>query len=270
MPQQRVLSRLNYCLELVDFTDQADAVSAVDQWILQRCQQAFDLSKCSFDSAILKTGPTHFIWYLNQHHLTTDAWSSSVIYRKLAQLYARLREGGLQGEETMPAYADYLAYALMDTIVDHYFSILEKIGEEIEKLEEPLLSNPSQELLQAVNHLKRDVLFLRKSVWPLREVISGIQRSETMLFQKKTMVFLRDVYDHTIQAADMIETYRDLLSGLTDLYLSSLSHKMNEVMQLLTIVGAIFIPLTFIAGVYGMNFGCSLGTVSVGTESDGF
>lgn len=162
----------------------------------------------------------------------------------LRESKGRIRKGG----------ADYLAYALIDIVVDHYFAVIEQLGERIETLEEDLLSNPSPEILHVVNRLKRDVLFLRKSVWPLREVISGVQRSESKLFDKKTLVYLRDVYDHTIQVVDMIETFRDFLLGLTDLYLSSLSQKMNEIMKFLTIIGTIFIPLTFIAGIYGMNF----------------
>ena len=150
--------------------------------------------------------------------------------------------------------ADYLAYTLIDTVVDHYFLMIEQLGEQIESLEELLLSDPEQSTLIRINELKREVIMLRKSIWPLREVISGLQRGESPIFKKKTMVFLRNVYDHTIQVLDIVETYRDLLSGLTDLYMSSLSQKMNEVMQFLTIIGTIFIPLTFIAGVYGMNF----------------
>ncbi len=150
--------------------------------------------------------------------------------------------------------ADYLAYALIDTIVDHYFVVIEKMGEHIELLEEQLLENPTRDLLLRINGLKREAILIRKSIWPLREVVSTLQRSESPLIKKKTEVFLRDVYDHTVQVVDMVETYRDLLASLTDLYMSSLSQKMNEVMQFLTIVGAIFIPLTFIAGVYGMNF----------------
>jgi len=150
--------------------------------------------------------------------------------------------------------ADYMAYALLDLIVDHFFIVLERLGEEIEDLEVEVIEEPSKQTMARVNRLKREVLMYRKSVWPLREVVAGMERDESGLIKKKTQTYLRDVYDHTIQAADMLETYRDLLGGLTDLYLSSLSHKMNEVMQVLTIVGAIFIPLTFIAGIYGMNF----------------
>lgn len=150
--------------------------------------------------------------------------------------------------------ADFLAYALLDSIVDNYFLILEKIGEKIETMEETLVTEPTPETLQAIHSLKRETILIRKSVWPLRELISGLERSESKLIKKGTGIFLRDVYDHTIQVIDTIETFRDMLSGMVDLYLSSISNKMNQVMKVLTIIATIFIPLTFIAGIYGMNF----------------
>jgi len=149
---------------------------------------------------------------------------------------------------------DYLMYALLDAVVDNYFVVLEKIGERIEDLEEQLIADPGPETLQAIHHLKRELIFLRKSVWPLRESISALERGELDLIQDKTTVYLRDVYDHTIQVIDTVETYRDMVSGMLDVYLSSVSNKMNEVMKVLTIIATIFIPITFIAGVYGMNF----------------
>jgi len=148
----------------------------------------------------------------------------------------------------------YLAYALIDAIVDSYFFTLEKIGEEIEVLEEKVMQNPSPKELNTIYRLKHDLIFLRKSVWPLREVISALEKDESKLIEKHTRVFLRDVYDHSIQVIDTVETYRDMVSGLLDIYLSSISNKMNEVMKVLTVIATIFIPLTFIAGVYGMNF----------------
>lgn len=150
--------------------------------------------------------------------------------------------------------ADYLAYALLDAIVDGYFLILERIGDKIEGLEEDLISHPDTKILQAIHYLKREMIFLRRSVWPLREVISGMSRKESTLIKESTEIFLRDVYDHTIQVIDTIETYRDMVSGMLDTYLSSISNRMNEVMKVLTIFAAIFIPLTFVAGIYGMNF----------------
>lgn len=150
--------------------------------------------------------------------------------------------------------SDYLAYALLDSVVDSYFVILEQIGEQVELLEEELVSRPTPETLNKINHFKREMILLRKAVWPLRELIGGIQRNESALVTDATGIFLRDVYDHTIQILDTVETFRDVLSGLLDLYLSIISNRMNEVMKVLTIIATIFIPLTFIAGIYGMNF----------------
>ena len=150
--------------------------------------------------------------------------------------------------------ADYLAYALLDSVVDHYFIILESVGDRVESLEEDLVIHPVPETLQSIHHLKREMIFLRRSVWPLREVISVLERGESALIKQSTGIFLRDVYDHTIQVMDTIETFRDIVSGMLDVYLSSISNKMNEVMKVLTIIATIFIPLTFMAGVYGMNF----------------
>jgi magnesium transporter len=150
--------------------------------------------------------------------------------------------------------ADYLAYALIDTIVDNYFIILEQLGEKTEMLEEELVTNPTPDTLQIIHDLKREMIFLRKSVWPLREVISGLERADSSLIKESTGVYLRDVYDHTIQVIDTVETFRDILSGMLDIYLSSISNRMNEVMKVLTIIATIFIPLTLIAGIYGMNF----------------
>jgi magnesium transporter len=166
------------------------------------------------------------------------------IRERIRNSKGRIRRGG----------ADYLAYTLLDAVVDHYFVILEKLGERIESLEEELVTNPTPETLQIIHTLKRNLIFLRKSVWPLREVINALERGESPLITKPTGIYLRDVYDHTIQVIDTIETFRDMVSGMLDIYLSSLSNRMNEVMKVLTIMATIFIPLTFIAGIYGMNF----------------
>jgi len=150
--------------------------------------------------------------------------------------------------------ADYLAYALLDSIVDSYFGILEKIGDRIEGLEAELIAAPTRATQEKIHHFKREMILLRKAVWPLREVISGMQREDSPLVGKATGLFLRDVHDHTVQVIDTVETLRDIISGMLDLYLSSLSHRMNEVMKVLTIIATIFIPLSFMTGVYGMNF----------------
>ncbi len=149
---------------------------------------------------------------------------------------------------------DYLAYSLIDAIVDNYFIILEKLADRVEALDERLVASPSPGELKEIHALKRELLFLRKSVWPLREVISALQRGESSLFEARTLIYLRDVYDHTIQVIDTVETLRDAISGMLDIYLSSVSNRMNEVMKVLTIIATIFIPLTFVAGIYGMNF----------------
>ncbi|WP_440951925.1 magnesium/cobalt transporter CorA [Methanococcoides sp. FTZ1] len=149
---------------------------------------------------------------------------------------------------------DYLAYALLDSIIDNYFVMLEKIGEDIEELDDELLDNPTPRTIEQIHRLKKEIIFLRKFIWPLREVVSGLQREETPFIRESTAIFLKDVYDHTIQVIDTIESYRDILSTMLDLYLSTASNRMNEIMKVLTIIATIFIPLTFIAGIYGMNF----------------
>jgi magnesium transporter len=150
--------------------------------------------------------------------------------------------------------SDYLAYSLLDTIVDNYFLILEKLGEKIELLEEELVTHPTNKTLQEIQKIKNEMIFTRRAVWPLREVISGLGRKESPLVKETTEIYLRDVYDHTVQVMDTIETYREMLSGMLDIYLSSVSNRLNSVMKVLTIIATIFMPLTFIAGIYGMNF----------------
>ncbi len=149
---------------------------------------------------------------------------------------------------------DYLVYALLDAIVDSYFVILERIGDRVEALEEELIAAPATTTLAQIHQLKREMIFLRKSIWPLREMIGNLERSESTLIASTTAPYLRDIYDHTIQVIDTVESYRDMISGMLDTYLSSISMRMNSVMQVLTIIATIFIPLTFVAGIYGMNF----------------
>ena len=141
--------------------------------------------------------------------------------------------------------SDYLAYSLIDAIVDSYYNILEGLGENIESLQEQLVAESKQEDLQIIQHIKRDMLFFRKSVWPLRELISGLAKSDSTLIKEDVLVYVRDVYDHVIQAIDTIETFRDMLSAMLDIYLSSVGNRMNQVMKVLTIIATIFIPMTF-------------------------
>jgi magnesium transporter len=150
--------------------------------------------------------------------------------------------------------ADYLFYALMDAVVDWYFNAIEKIGDKVQEIEEEIIHQPKTGSLIQLHRLKREVIYLRKQVWPVRDMISNLIRSEPAFITPNTQLFLRDLQDHSTRIIDTVETYRDLLSGIMDIYLSTNSNKMNEVMKVLTIMSSIFIPVTFIAGVYGMNF----------------
>ena len=161
----------------------------------------------------------------------------------------RSGKGRIRGEG-----ADYLAYAVMDSVVDEYFNVLERLGDHIEDLDDQILSTPDSGHMKELHLLKREVLFLRKAVWPLREEFGMLDKSESGLIRRETRVFLRDLYDHSIQIIDIVETFRDILGGMHDTYLSGVSNRMNEIMKVLTIIATIFIPLTFISGIYGMNF----------------
>ena len=154
--------------------------------------------------------------------------------------------------------ADYLAYALWDAIIDGFFPVLEIYGEKIEDLEDEVIFNPSNQSLAKVYQIKRELLALRRAIWPQRNALNTLIRDGSSVINPEILVFLRDCYDHTVQIIDIIETYRELASSLTDIYLSAISNKMNEVMKLLTVISSIFIPLTFIAGIYGMNFDPSI------------
>jgi len=150
--------------------------------------------------------------------------------------------------------SDYLVYSLIDTIVDNYFLVLERLGEKIELLEEALVAQPAPPTLREIQKFKNQMIFVRRVVWPLREVISSLGRKESPLVKETTEIYLRDVYDHVVQVMDTVEVYREMLSGMLDIYLSSVSNRLNSVMKVLTIIATIFMPLTFIAGIYGMNF----------------
>ncbi|SFX42048.1 magnesium/cobalt transporter CorA [Cytophaga hutchinsonii] len=150
--------------------------------------------------------------------------------------------------------ADYLLYSLLDTIVDHYFEIMEYVGDTLEVIEQEMLTNPEPVKLKELYKFRRDLIYLRKSVWPLREVIVKLERDECSMIGEDVKPFLRDVYDHTIQVIETVESTRDILSGIVDVYLSSVSNRMNSVMKVLTVISTIFMPLAFITGLYGMNF----------------
>lgn len=187
----------------------------------------------------LVIGPNFLLTFAEERDEEFD-----IIRERLRGQSQRLRQGG----------PSYLAYSLIDTVVDHYFLSLEKIGESLEALEESLMADPPRNILQDVHHIKREMIFLRKYIWPVREVVTALQHADTEILSPKTQLYMRDVYEHTIQVMDTLETYRDLLGGVQDLYLSVLSNRMNEIMKVLTVMSSVFIPLTFIVGVYGMNF----------------
>ena len=168
-----------------------------------------------------------------------------------APVRARLQNEKSRLRATGP---DFLLHALLDVIVDNYFLVLEKLAERIEDIEDELIDNPTTKTVQAIYRMKREMLFLHKAVWPLREVVGGLQRRDSQLISDAADVYLRDLYDHTIQVLDTLETLRDMLSGMLDIYLSSISNRLNEVMKVLTIIATIFMPLSFIVGWYGMNF----------------
>jgi magnesium transporter len=149
--------------------------------------------------------------------------------------------------------ADFLAYALIDSIVDRYFIVLESIGERFEDVEDEVVTVPDRSTLLDIYTLKREMLFLRQSVWPMREAVSVLERMDSPLIADNTKIYLRDVYDHTIQVIDNIETYRDMSASLLDTYLSSLSNKLNEIIKVLTVMSTVFIPMTFLTGLFGMN-----------------
>jgi magnesium transporter len=150
--------------------------------------------------------------------------------------------------------ADYLAYALIDAVVDNYFSILEELGTRIESLEDELMNDPGNDTLQRIHFFKREIIKVRRAVWPLRKLLGILEKKESDFIREETTLFFRDVNDHVIQIVDTVEPFREILAGLLDIYLSTMSNRMNEVMKTLTIIATIFIPLTFIAGIYGMNF----------------
>jgi magnesium transporter len=150
--------------------------------------------------------------------------------------------------------ADYLAYALLDSLIDHYYPVLEDLGESIEELEDELLERPSREMVITLHEYKRTLTQLRRLVWPLRDVVNGLLHDSSNYISSPTKVFLRDCYDHTVQLMDLVESYKEITTGLMELYHSSVGLRTNEVMRVLTVITSIFIPLTFIAGVYGMNF----------------
>jgi magnesium transporter len=183
-----------------------------------------------------------------------DRWVVSLQERR-GDVFEGVRDRLRQGRGLIRSRgAGYLGYALVDTLVDHYFGVIEKVSDRIEVLEAEVLENPDPAVVERIHRLKREMLLVRRAIWPLREVVSQLARDPLPFIDDETRVFARDVYDHTVQVIDTVETLRDLLGGLTDLYMSGVSNRMNEVMKVLTMIATIFIPLSFLAGLYGMNF----------------
>ncbi len=186
--------------------------------------------------------------FLGENYVVSFQESEGDVFDKLR---ARIKSSVGRVRKMGP---DYLAYALMDAVVDNYFLVLEAVEDRLEELDEEVYERPSHETIQDIHRLKREVLFLRKSIYPLREVAGSILRSESGLLTEATEAYFRDLNDHVMQVVDAVDSYRELISGLLDVYLSSVSNRMNDVMKILTIISTIFIPLSFLAGVYGMNF----------------
>lgn len=196
-------------------------------------------NKLLIEQASFILGPNYVLSFLEK-----ESKIFSALKKRIRNGLGRIRKMG----------ADYLLYALLDSIVDNYFVVLENLGEKIEFLEEGLVTNPAPAILKSIQNLKTGMIFLFKSIWPLREVISGLERGDSPLVKESTGIYFRDVYDHIIQAIDTVETYRETITGMLDIYLSSINNRISEVMKVLTIITTIFIPLSFLAGLYGMNF----------------
>jgi len=230
-------------LEDVLNTEQKPKIESYDQTLFVVMKMLY------FNSRTLEIETEHISLILGPNYVISfqeerDGDVFDPIKLRLTKAVGRVRRNG----------TDYLLYALMDTVVDNYFVVLESLAEKIEALEEEIIHKPSSRSLNKLYKHKRGLIFMRKAIWPVREIISNLLRGESELIRKGTHVYLRDVYDHTIQVIDTVESYRDLMASLLDIYLSSLSHRMNNVMKVLTIVSTIFMPLSFIVGVYGMNF----------------
>lgn len=200
--------------------------------------------------------PTHSRYTIEQLSIVMSKTHVLTFQESDHHIFNSIREKlGLDATQRLRQQgSDYLTYRLIDTVVDFYFVVLEALGNQIDKIEESIIKSPTHKNSRAIYRLKRQILALRKSIWPMREVISHLLQSEEKLVSSFTRLYMRDLYDHIVQAIDTVETYRDILSNLLDVYLSALTARMNEVMKTLTIIATIFIPITFVASLYGMNF----------------
>lgn len=184
-----------------------------------------------------------------------DRWVTTFQEAKAGDVFGPIRQRIRENKGPIRKLgADYLAYSLVDMIVDTYFVIVERLGDAIEALEDQMVDASDRSAIRRLHRLRRQLITLRRSIWPVRETISAVQRCGSGLLQQTTLFHLRDVHDHTIQVVDTLETYRDFLSGMLDLHLTTVSNRLNQVMKVLTVIATIFIPLTFVVGIYGMNF----------------
>ncbi len=202
----------------------------------------------SFDPATVSVKTEQVSFYLGPGFLLSFQEAETDLFQQIRDRI-RTSKGRIRKK-----YTDYLVYALLDSVMDNYYVILDEIEAVIEKLEANILTNPGKTIKGEIHQLKQEMLIVRKTIAPMREAISRFSKTEHELISDNTKVFLRDLYDHNVQLLDTAETYRDMLNSLQDLYLSEISFKMNEVMQMLTLITSIFVPLSFLAGLYGMNF----------------
>ena len=227
-------------LEDIINTDQRPKFEDYDNYIVVMMKMLYYENELNSEQLSIVLMKNTVITFQENHG--SDAFEP--IRKRLIESKGRTRKFG----------ADYLCYSLIDAVVDSYFSLLEIVGDKIEFMDEELINEPTPKTLKHLHEMKREMIFLRKAVWPARDMLYSLERSETELIIHSTDVYLRDVNDHIIRVIETIENYRDLLNGMMDIYLSSLSNRLNEVMKVLTIISTIFIPVTFIVGVYGMNF----------------
>jgi len=251
-----------------------DVVGLHDVEVVRELGEHFDLHPLALED-VLSVGQrpkadeyeNHYFIVLRLFHVLADGLSSEQIslflgdghvitFQELSEdVFDGVRERlRLARGRIRTMGADYLAYALIDALVDHFFPVIEHLGERIEDLEDEVMSDPARNTVEQIHAIRKELLTLRRAAWPQREVLAAMERFESARIGRETRVFLRDAYDHAVQIMDMVETYRDLASGLLEIYLSSVSNRMNEVMKVLTVMATIFIPITFLAGVYGMNF----------------
>jgi magnesium transporter len=209
-------------------------VLCISRMVMERAAQTIETEQVS-----LIIGRNYLLTFQERHGDVLDP-----VRRRIRQGQGPIRKAG----------PDYLAYAIIDALIDGYYPVMETFGEYLESLEDEIVVNPRTAILQRIHHVKRELLAIRRAIWPQREVVNALIRDENPFITDNVRVYLRDCYDHCVQIIDVVETYRELAGGLMDVYLSSVGNRQNEVMKVLTIMASIFIPLTFMAGVYGMNF----------------